>query len=61
MDKIKKQKKWQVVMQYFTNKASGTSMKLLVLKHLVKKNKTWDFSDIWQLNYMYWVLKLKHL
>lgn len=40
-------------MQYFTNKASGTSMKLLVLKHLVKKNKTWDFSDIWQLNYMY--------
>lgn len=41
-------------MQYFTNKACGTSMKLLVLKHLVKKkNKTWDFSDIWQLNYMY--------
>ena len=25
MDKIKKQKKWQVVMQYFTNKACGTS------------------------------------
>ena len=24
-------------MQYFTNKACGTSMKLLVLKHLVKK------------------------
>ena len=61
MDKIKKQKKWQAIMQYFTNKACGTSMKLLVLKHLIKKNKTWDFSDIWQLNYMYWVLKLKHL